>query len=607
MDFAPEINTEIIIEGENYRFGAHPVLRSEPYCQEGRASMVYQIVNDNQKRALKVFKQMHRKPALVSLSDKLSDYALIPGLRVCARTVLTPAKHETLLRKHKDLVYSILMPWIEGPTWFDILIDNRELSKKACLSIASALCLTLTNMEQRGLAHCDLSGPNLILSCLHENQNGNGAHAIQLVDVEGLYSSQLTRPEILVSGTYPHLENKLSGVGEWSDKADRFAGAVLMAEILGWCDRRTREYIHRLNKDTFFNAEELQEQNEGYQVLYQGLHDQWGEDVAELFKRAWDSKSLSQCPTFGEWSLALPTGRIDRPVGDAQDVSLPAPAPSGSEQTLTVLMDLAERLKDQGNTVGAIAAYNQVLSLTTPNSSLHLAVQTILRSIEKPPQPVPPPKDETTGELRPLDLGDIATGEWKPVIPQPPSRPRRLIMTIVAFAGVALLLAIGVLLFGQTTTNNLISQTISGAGLSVAIGLLQTWLFRKRVRKQKRVLFILASLAGGIVGGLVGGLLLANQIVINSILGGLIGAVAGGITAGGQNLLMRSQSTAKGWFFWNVTSWGVVWSIGWTISWATYLAGLGANAATAVASLAIMILTGISLSVFLHFSPDIEF
>lgn len=618
MEFAPEITSKIHVEGNNYQFGEHPASPNMPYGQEGRASMVYQIVSDKDKRALKVFKQQYRRPSLVSLAEKLSEFASIPGLTVCQRTVLTPAQHQTLLRQHKDLVYSVIMPWIDGPTWFDILVDKRPLTKSQCLIMAKGLCQTLMSMEQKGLAHCDLSGPNMIFPCLLDGSTTSSAYPMELVDVEGIYHSQLPRPEILVSGTYPHKENIKSGVGEWSDQADRFAGSVLLAEILGWCDQRTRDYICRRGKDTFFSEKELQIHNEGFDVLLTSVRENWGSGVSDLFERAWNSDSLAQCPTFGEWSLVLPT-EVTPPATSIGEMGSHIPQQLGqggsnTEQTLQVLMDLAQRLNEQGNYVGAIAAYNQVLAMTSPGSTLHSAVEMLIRTIEsnstrnKPPLELETPTGKPTAyrKLEPLDLSnELPKGEWRPVIPERSSRNRDLMIASGVFVVVALFLAIGVLIFGRSL-GHILGQTISSTGFALSIGLIQTWLFRKRLRKNKRFLFILPALIAGIISGIGGGLLLANKIITSSIVGGVMGIFAGGLTAFGQNYLMRSHSTTKIWLAWNMISWGVIWAIGWAMSW-NIRGPFSANAASALAAITIMALTGISLSVFLHYSPEIEF
>lgn len=41
-------------------------------------------------------------------------------------------EHTSVIEKSEDLANSIVMPWIEGPTWADILQEQRMLSKQQC-------------------------------------------------------------------------------------------------------------------------------------------------------------------------------------------------------------------------------------------------------------------------------------------------------------------------------------------------------------------------------------------------------------------------------------------------------------------------------------------
>ena len=100
-----------------------------PYGQEGRQAVVYLIESDDGTRqALKAFKSRFRVPALVTQAGLLVQYASLRGLRVCERTVLSPRKHADLLAQEPDLVYAVVMPWIEGPTWMQVMLDKRPIT-----------------------------------------------------------------------------------------------------------------------------------------------------------------------------------------------------------------------------------------------------------------------------------------------------------------------------------------------------------------------------------------------------------------------------------------------------------------------------------------------
>jgi serine/threonine protein kinase len=173
MPFEFEADQKIIAGNVSYCIAEHPAAPGIPYGQAGRQATVYQLVApDGVKRALKVFKPRYRLPALEGLTNKLAPFAHLPGLTVCRRTVLVPQRHADLLRQHPDLTYAVLMPWIEGPTWTEVLLDKRTLSPDESLLLARSLAEVLAMMEQHGLAHCDLSGPNILLPALVSKEPG---------------------------------------------------------------------------------------------------------------------------------------------------------------------------------------------------------------------------------------------------------------------------------------------------------------------------------------------------------------------------------------------------------------------------------------------------
>ena len=122
MTFSPQVWEPLNIEGVTYHIAEHPVAPGIPYGQEGRAATVYKLVaRDGEPQALKVFKPRHRLPALVGQAAKIALLADLPGLQVCRRTVLSARRHRELLRRYPDLTYAVLMPWVEGPTWMQVL------------------------------------------------------------------------------------------------------------------------------------------------------------------------------------------------------------------------------------------------------------------------------------------------------------------------------------------------------------------------------------------------------------------------------------------------------------------------------------------------------
>lgn len=308
MTFEPAVNQVLIIDGIRYAIAEHPDpdAAGMPYGQEGRAAVVYQLCAvSGERRALKVFKLAYRVPNLINSTRHLAPYIDIPGLLACQRIVLSKPRYNALLEQYPDLDYAIMMQWIEGPTWTQVILEHRPFDRETCLTVVHALLDTLTKMEERQIAHCDLSAPNVLLPCLA------GGQGIQLIDLEGMYHVSLERPKNILTGSpgYAHETVSCDPNIAWSPEADRFAGAMLLAEILGWCDPAVRSAS---SEDSYFDPGEMHQEAKRYFVLFKSLQKQYDADVAELFERAWWSRSLSECPSFAEWSDTL--ARIAMPA-----------------------------------------------------------------------------------------------------------------------------------------------------------------------------------------------------------------------------------------------------------------------------------------------------
>ena len=445
MPFRPNVHDELTLNGVTYRIAEHPAAPGIPYGQEGRAGIVYQLLpsptgrgaGDEGAMALKVFRARFRTPALVSQAEKLAAFAGLPGLQVARRTVLTPQRDADLLRREPDLTYAVLMPWVEGPTWQEVLLEKRPLTPQQALTLAHALAEILSQMEQHGIAHCDLSGPNVLLPALTPASgspapSGRGARGegFALVDLEGLYAPGFGRPEALSSGSagYAHAQ---AAAGLWSPNADRFAGAVLLAEMLGWCDP---DVVQAAWGESYFEPAEMQRETARYQTLAAALARWWGEGVARLFERAWRSESLLDCPTFGEWLVALPltpSPQPPSPLPQAGEEKGVAAQPAGEAVRAAVevtaeiraFMQAARRMEEQRDLESALKLYRQALGLAQGDPALRSLAREIeltIADVERrlraaqtfagpptvaPPAPAPTPAHEAAPRTRGAGAG----------------------------------------------------------------------------------------------------------------------------------------------------------------------------------------------------------
>ena len=132
MPFQPVVDQELVIDGITHRVAPHPAVPTMVYGQEGRQGIVYQLAAALERRALKVFKPRHRVPSMVTLTDQLGTLADLPGLQVCQRFVLSSRRHTELLRQYPELTYAVVMAWIDGPTWADVVAAKRLLAAAEC-------------------------------------------------------------------------------------------------------------------------------------------------------------------------------------------------------------------------------------------------------------------------------------------------------------------------------------------------------------------------------------------------------------------------------------------------------------------------------------------
>lgn len=294
MPFRPTSGDHLVIRNKSYQFTAHPAANGMVYGQAGRRGTVYQLEDSSgEKWALKVFENRFREPRLVGQAERIADYVSMPGLQACERRVLTSRRDIKLIRDHIDLAYAVLMPWIDGRTWTELVIGRESFTPEESLRTARAFVDVLTRLEERGLAHCDLSGPNVILT---------PSGTFELIDLEEMYGPELIRPKALPGGS-PGYAHKSAPEGIWRDEADRFSGSILIAEMLGFAEEEIRSAAWG---EGYFDPDEMQTKCDRFQLLANNLENNCGKDVCYLFERTWFADSLLDCPTFTEWMAVLP-------------------------------------------------------------------------------------------------------------------------------------------------------------------------------------------------------------------------------------------------------------------------------------------------------------
>jgi hypothetical protein len=151
--------------------------------------------------------------------------------------------------------------------------------------------------------------------------------------------------------------------------------------------------------------------------LLAALARHYGQPVADLFERAWTSETLADCPTFGEWLVALP----EHPVTQAFSLSTPASETTAGEQPtspqesaavdataeIRAFMQAARRMEDKRNLEGALELYRQALELAQADPSL----RSLAREIELTVQDVEKRAAYDTQVLKPRRTSPLPAGE----------------------------------------------------------------------------------------------------------------------------------------------------------------------------------------------------
>lgn len=268
------------------------------YAEDGKEGTVYRVRKGGQPYALKVFYPNYQNERLIGNSLLLSKYKTLGGLRVAERVVITKQTFPQLVKTFPELEFAILMPWIQGNIWGNIFMDHRYLPVETYLAIGRAFVHTLDNLEASGIAHCDLSNNNFIIS--------SNFSCVELIDIESMYAPNMPRPIPDVSfGTPGYRTRWIAENGLWGPASDRFACAVLCAEILTWHLREVREAKAGLS--SFFSEEDISNNCSRYQIIRKSL-EKLNPGLCTLFEKAWFAKQPCDCPSIKEWRQVIDQG-----------------------------------------------------------------------------------------------------------------------------------------------------------------------------------------------------------------------------------------------------------------------------------------------------------
>ncbi len=392
MPFQPAIDEQFVIDGINYQVCAHPAIPGQAFVQEGQSGRVVQLRAASGFVALKVQTQIQDQ-ALIEHARQLHGLSAIPGLQAARRIIITAATQPALVSQYPDLNYAILMPWVYGPTWQELIRHRRPLSPAQSLTLARALANLLTEIEQRGLVHGDLQAAHVMLPGLIDP---GAAAPVALVDLETIHGVGVRRlPLALPTSPYQH------PVATQGLALDRFGGALLLLELLGWCDEQVRAAAAT---DSFFATTDLLQPTERFQTLRAALAQRWGVGIVQMLDRLWQSATPMNCPQLKEWQAILP------PLSMATSEPLATAAPALAPIDIAAqLIDNAAELRKQGQAAQALHEYQNALDqlpATDPRvSEIMQTINTLKRELDQSSTDATPPA--SANWLAPMIIGMV--------------------------------------------------------------------------------------------------------------------------------------------------------------------------------------------------------
>jgi serine/threonine protein kinase len=238
-------------------------------------------------------------------NDKMSSIRRIPGFEWTSdRKIITYTNDKLLVKQYNKLHNAILMPWLKTPkqtSWFEFKVNqiqqNETLrNRNDFIHIAYKLVETLKELEERGFAHGDINTTNVII-----NMDNLSIH---IIDIEDMFHNKYILPMNNQSAGTPGYQFR-SGQPVWHQAADRFAGALLICEMLCWNDIRSQNITR--DEYLFDQQEEIDirdTQSQVYKIFEQSLQ-QLSPDLFNLFEACWQAKKIDECPQLADWYDAI--------------------------------------------------------------------------------------------------------------------------------------------------------------------------------------------------------------------------------------------------------------------------------------------------------------
>jgi serine/threonine protein kinase len=297
-NFDPSPRDSIDLFGRKHVVQPHPQVAYLPYSQLAGRAVVHQLRDQTGEYfALKVFKKQYRDPSLVGAIQNLKHVENFEGLRAARRRIVLPS--DPAARKHRNLEYAMLMPWVHGKTWYDVLGQARDegyyLPEPVAIRLCNRFLSIMEGLETAGVAHTDISPGNVMVE-FTEND-------VQLLDLEDMYMPGADPPSHQSTGStgYRHRSGE-DGNTFWRSEGDRYSAAVLAAEMLILV---SPQLARKATQEGFFRGHcgtsEGMTRFEEAQVWLEKI----APEFAPVFERSWFASSLEECPRISELRMPI--------------------------------------------------------------------------------------------------------------------------------------------------------------------------------------------------------------------------------------------------------------------------------------------------------------
>jgi serine/threonine protein kinase len=313
MPFDPMVGDVVRLFGDQYAVQEHPGARGLAFAAEAGRAIVYQV-KDKQGHlwALKVFFPEYRSPQLLESHKHLRAVESYEGLMAASRRIVTPDEGDA--RTIRDLHYAVLMRWVPGRTWFDLL-EMVGLGRTnppihplpVARQLTSRFLKVMDQLESSGVAHTDISAGNVTVE--------HRAKDTQLLDLEDMYLPRCPRPAVTTPGTPGYSHPNVTST--WEPAGDRYATAVLSAELL----LTSNEMLARHGSSSgYFTGHRKEGKAQERFTFAEPYLREVAPGFCKLFVEAWMSDSLASCPRIRQlqeaarkdWSTVL----VPTPVAD---------------------------------------------------------------------------------------------------------------------------------------------------------------------------------------------------------------------------------------------------------------------------------------------------